>query len=259
MKVKEAIYKIKSNTYFVEYGKLISMNYEIWKPIYENKYLYPYRLQYGEDDKYSKSLFDFRRDNLEKNIPNYNKKIVLNLEFWGKVTAHIKIELNEYSRNEAKVLTGLHFHFSDKQPKFLWNSKFSIPENLDLSEANLKRFLLNQLSKYLYLNGLMAGIQYYYNCDKKDAMFYRKNKYCQNYIESGVSEDIIFKAIKKRFNIDSHVSLLDTVNLVNRIGKQAKIRQVFRYDFSWIWDFDGDIDEIENEFNKSFNTDAIYI
>jgi hypothetical protein len=57
------------------------------------------------------------------------------------------------------------------------------------------------------------------------------------------------KWIKKHFNIASNVSLEDTIKWVNKLGKQKVLITLDRLDYDFMYQCDGDIDEVEAAFD----------
>ena len=72
MKVKEYVYKIESNPLFYELDKLLRTTKEEFynKRLDHNIYLYP---------NYKKQLYQYKVDNISKQLQSYNKQIIFNV------------------------------------------------------------------------------------------------------------------------------------------------------------------------------------
>ena len=234
MRVKEAIFKIKSHPMFYELDRLISLTE---KEFYDKKmdkkfWLYP---------DYSKQVYYFKQDNITRQIPEFSQRI--NFEIGDfEVTAFIRIQVNEYDRKNASIRTQLTFK-CDRICEILWNSNDDLPVNLDLENPvpQLKKIF----KKYVYEEGYWNRLQYYYGCTKKETIWYHKQfKKRDLYIP----KESVFKWIKKNFNIESCLDIDDTIKYVNKHGKQDKLIKLMKFDYSFMWNFDGDIDEVEEVF-----------
>jgi len=134
----------------------------------------------------------------------------------------------------------------------------------ELSKEAINSYINSHyLKTYLYPPGRWRDLQLLYNWKKnnvREAYRYHVNAAEVKNPESYSREDIE-KWILKHFNIN--ISLIyDTdqaVSAVNKLGRQKKVIKLSKYDMSWIYDFDGNCNEIEAEYYNSLESDTIYI
>jgi hypothetical protein len=105
-----------------------------------------------------------------------------------------------------------------------------------------------ELNKYLYADGLFRTLQVTQLWTKDDLK--RHLRYCiANKWDTDVDYKIVEAWVRRNFNIDiTHVDVNEGIRLVNRVGKQKTLMIAHAFDYSFMWDFDGDVDEIEQVF-----------
>lgn len=250
MRVKEAIFKITSHPVFHELDKLASTDVETFKIRYEGK-----RINIYPD--YSQGLWPYRIEKMRKQLPQIEMRYTFQFGEWGKITAFISILANEWFRRNGEIFTSLSFNFTDYRiPKAIYETRFVLPASLDLD--NPEKHLKKILRAYLFEEGFLARLQIKFRLKKSEVAGYYKSFSYYKY-GTGISDSAVYKWVAKHFNIDSDLSIEDTIFYVNKLGKQPKLVRLDRYDHSWIYDFDGDIDEIENEFWETVGDDTIYV
>lgn len=119
-------------------------------------------------------------------------------------------------------------------------------------------------AQFLYAKGFFRDIQLRNSRTKEDAK--RIYKY---WSESGgiktaqaYDDSEMLAWLKRHKNVkslDIDVTLEDALNMFRKHPALAKPMHIARYDGSWVFDFDGDIDEIENEFYSHLQDDTLYI
>lgn len=256
MRLKEMIFKITSHPCYLLLDKLQGMDEDEFTRLYAGKNVYPYRFSKYRDN-YSDSLYQHRLNNLLRQIPKFSARHQFTFGIWGECTLSFGVHAAEWPRGRARVEKGISVDFLDHRPSLLWNLTFTMPDNFDLD--NPIPWIKKELAKHFYPEGILARIQRRYNCDKKETKWYRKNKYTKLYREPEISEDKILKWIKKHFNFDSYVDLDQTIAIVNKCGRQEKLTKIEQYDHSWIFDFDGDVDELESEFWDTIEDNTMYV
>jgi len=176
-------------------------------------------------------------------------------------TYSLRIGLSSYLYDKGLVCR-IHIHTPDRYPRELYGTDWqTIP--ITGSETDINKAVHTHLSKYFWTDGMLARIQYNRNCIKQDALYFLKEYIKVGYFinDGEISESKIQSWVLKRFNIKSYVSIKDTVRIVNRIGKQDEVKEVFGIDYSFMDNFDGDIDDVEsliNEYNP-YNKNIVYV
>ena len=257
MKIREAITKIIQHPIYNELAKVKGCTESEFYKRY-NFQIFEYRHWY-KDDKYSTRLDYYLINKLTKQLPEINCKIEFNYGVWGLVQAYIKVRVNEYDRRGTSIEKCLHFHFVNQcGNRIVWEHKFELSDNFNLN--NPIPALKAMLRPIMFEEGLIALIQHNRNTTKKDAKWWYINHYKPGKLNYGCIDDsTIYKWVKKHFNIDSCLSIEDTINFVNVNGKKDKLTKIEKYDMSWFWNFDGDEGELENEFYATIDNDTIYV
>lgn len=171
---------------------------------------------------------------------------------------------NWYKCNELKFTARVVSHNDDIIYKLNWDRKLHVELCGEDNLWSISRKVEAKLGEFFYYHdSLFSRIQRSYGCLSKDdvrktyAMLLDKQKSSR----IAYSHDEVRSAIERRFNVDILVDdLVKVGNMLAKDGIKYKDKKVIqRYDYSWIFDFDGDIDEIENEFNESLEDNVIYI
>ncbi len=256
MRVRESVTKIMQHPIYMELQKIKNASETEFYRRYNFK-LYEHRQRYGPGDDYSTRADYYLINTFIKQLPQIDCKITFEYGIWGKISAFIKVEVNQYDHN--KIDKRIHFHsVTGSANKILWNHKFELLDNFNL--GNPLPQLKAMLKTVLFECGFIASIQRYESCTKIQSVQYYKNHYAKGKLNYGaIDEDTIYKWIKKHFNIDSYLPIDKTINYVNANGKHATPTKLDKYDHSWIFDFDGDMDDIENEFYNTLDSNTIYI
>jgi len=258
MKLKEAIYKLQSHPMFNEIDKLMQCDYETFNKRW-NFFIYPYALFQPNRERYDRQANIYLPEQWQKYLPEIRQEIIFDYGIFGPVKAIIYVRLNPYSRKKALVEHGIYFDFKNYRSKVLWNyqnnnQRFELPLNFDLD--NPIPGLKSLLKPLFYETGLIAQVQHHYNCNKKDTIFYYKRLVKWS---NELNEDLIYKKILRRFNIESYLDLDTTIKFVNQTGKLDKPTKVEKLDLSSLWYFDGDIEEIEEELDNLIEPGVIYV
>ena len=157
-----------------------------------------------------------------------------------RINGTVRVTISSCEIDDESWLTKLPF-FDGYNFCFLYNGKLS-PDEFD-------KAVIKEINKYMYPDGLFRRIQSYYGCTKEMALlFYKKLKPDLKGI--GYDEYDIEKHISRYYNIDtSHVGIESAIRWINKHGKKFKERVVLmKFDFSFMYSFDGDIDEAEDLF-----------
>jgi hypothetical protein len=165
--------------------------------------------------------------------------------FWGywttiEIDGTVRINLNDCRIDDDTWFRRLPF-IDDWQLNFNYTGK--------LCEENYHQTVIKEINKYLYAPGKFRDIQLYKNCTKSDVKRYYKywmqDKTMQDYDEYEIE-----KHIRRYYNIDiSGVYFQDAINWIQKKGKRFKtLVKLCKFDYSFMWDFDGDIDEAEELF-----------
>jgi hypothetical protein len=259
MRVKEFVHKIKSSVYYGIYADVNNCERDVFEARLLHKYIDegPWR---GKNMRYN-----YIKNMQWRFIPSYNKTLTFQYGEWGNVRVSFTIRHGDEKRLEAGVKARMSVYFCDlrQTPQVIWDNGINaeLPMNLNLDDKSLEKHAKKVLSKLLYEEGFIARLQRYYNRDKK---FVRKTYVAYNNgmkarMEASMDEDKFRKWVLKNFNIESYVSMEDTIQIVNQIGKQENTRRVERMDMSWFNDFDGDIDELEEEYFGRLDSGVLYI
>lgn len=148
--------------------------------------------------------------------------------------------------------------------KLNWDRKLHVDLDGEDNEWSIGRKVEAKLSEFFYYhNSLFSRIQRAYNCLSKDDV---RRTYVvlldkQKHSRVAYCHDQVRKAIERRFNVEIWVDdLVKVGNMLAKGGIKYKDKKIIeRYDYRWIFDFDGDIDEIEAEFNDSLVDNVIYV
>jgi len=121
--------------------------------------------------------------------------------------------------------------------------------NGKIDSASIEKAVRAEMEKYLYAPGLFRDIQVLQLLNKKDTLreykYYIQHRKPIAYLDSDIE-----KFLKKKFNItfEFEVGLQNAIKWANLHGKQDKLVHLCHYDSRWMLDFDGDVDEVEDEF-----------
>lgn len=253
MRVHNLISNIEKSFEYCELKKLESVNTEAE---YEAKrYAINYNLYPTDKRGYFKSRYQYLYDNFERKL-EYENKVSFSYGVWGDVTATLVVR---YSRYEKRVYTAVSYYFHDLRgtPKAIWEkNSFVLPLNMNFNKPlpTAKKIL----QKVLIESGYLAELQLRKNIKLDEVKtYYQKLMNYQRPVK--ISGNDFYKSVKKRFNIDSYLSIDETIKAVNKLGKRDTLTKLQKYNSSWIFDFDGDIDELESEFYDTQEQDTIYI
>lgn len=255
MRVKQLLENITENQYFQKAKELINLNEEDYKAHYCYK-MYEQRWRWPDDNysginRYYFMLCGLRKRVREKHI-NFSIKVKLDCY---DITIHVwSQDWLDYNKASAEVKMSISDSIS------MHESYIEVlPVSVDLNR--IREYADRVIKERYWTEGFMHKIQGYYGCDKKMTVWYYKQflkdtKYLQAY-----DEEKSLRKIKKRFNINSHIGIADTITLVNKIGKQPSMKDVYRFDMSFMDYFDGDIDELESAMHDANPMDGntIYI
>jgi hypothetical protein len=132
--------------------------------------------------------------------------------------------------------------------------RFSVvpPKNMPLTEENIIKFVLKYCDDNVFYKGKWGELQKWLRIDKallKEQLRWAiKNKKSPSWEELQEQEEKKLKWIKKHFNIDSNLDLELTIKWVNKLGKQQTPITLCKMDYDFMYDHDGDIDELEEVF-----------
>ena len=135
-----------------------------------------------------------------------------------------------------------------------------------ISEELISRAVLNEIEKALFAPGKWRDIQI--SQFKHKASVIRMYKYyLENYkpkYYQAYDEDEMLAWLKRHknvldYNSFSGLTLDSVVNLFRTHKGLDKPMKIAKYSFSWIYDFDGDVDEIETEYYNSLEEQTIYV
>lgn len=134
--------------------------------------------------------------------------------------------------------------------------RFSLvpPGNMELTPDNIVRFIFDYVhSTVFYPDGYYKDLQMYYCLTKDTLKNYLKDNRIKEY--NAILEREIYDWIARRFNLGVSTWPIDkAVELVNKLGKQPKYTPVYKFDSSFMWNFDGDINEAEALFYEEYET-----
>jgi hypothetical protein len=88
-------------------------------------------------------------------------------------------------------------------------------------------------------------------CSKKDVKRIYKND--MKRILSSYNEDVVRKWIRRKFNVESDLDINLLIKWVNENGRQKKLVNLMKMDYSFTYDFEGNIDEVESAFWEEMN------
>jgi hypothetical protein len=253
MRVHNLIHKIK-NSY--AYKRILELeNTRTETDFAAKKYNAEYNLYPSDERGYFKSRYMYLYDMFERELC-YHNKVRFQYGIWGEVTANFTVKWSRYERNiQARV--SFYFHDLRGTPKAIWESNsFEMPLNTNF--CNPKKCAIKILRSKLIEEGYFAEKQLRMNCYIKELKSYYIKLMNYQYPVK-ISDKDFYKAVKRRFNVDSFLSIEDTARIINRIGRQDKMVKLEKYDSSWIFDFDGDIDELEREFYDTQEENVIYV
>lgn len=121
------------------------------------------------------------------------------------------------------------------------------------------------MDKYLYKQGRWQTLQLSYRWSKADVI--RNYKYnIENFKPkywSAYDESEMLAWLKRHKNLIDYDGLRLDIGTVVRFFRKhpgfTKPTKLAKYDHSWIFDFDGDVDEIESEYYNSLEDNTFYI
>lgn len=154
----------------------------------------------------------------------------------------------------------IHIKPNNKNAQFFGRYDQHHMEGMEWSKEGLIAKVEKIIRSRLLGTGFFARVQLYYGIPKeqlpeKIKMLYKAEKNC------GVEINQLHKWIRRNFNIDGS-DIWDEkklVEAVNTHGRQPRLVRLAYYDASWFNDFEGDLDELEEEFYKHIEKDTIYL
>ena len=162
---------------------------------------------------------------------------------WGfhvdiRINGIIKINISSCGL-EDRTYNKLLF-FDDYNYNFLYNGKLDID--------CYKKAVINEIEKRLFAPGLFRTIQSIHGITKKDVPRYYK--LYKPDLKKDYDEEDIIKHIRKYYNIDiTNVYFESAIRWINKNKTRYKeLMVMLRFDYSFIYDFEGDIDEAEGYF-----------
>ena len=238
MKIKEFKHKIISTSYFQELKKHLAINADTFYKRRLNASVYLFKWKDGKDNYTSGSVYQHITDNLLRHIPTFKSKGVLEYGLF-EIEYSIGISVSRYSSKTPAIEARLHFK--------VLNEYIDI-DLLDTDNlSDIDKLVIGYVSQYIYLPeiAIFHGLQFIHWCSKDMAKFWHKNT-----SNKRNNDNYIIKWIEKHFNITGCNCIETLKRVVNRVGRQAQLTTIRRFDTSFMWSFDGDIDELENEFNE---------
>jgi hypothetical protein len=213
-----------------------------------------YKFQLHPFPYYTKSRLDYLFDKLALDL-RFEKKTEIEYGIWGRIKVTISGGIGRHwSLVEPTVGVSLHFLDLRGTPRAIKDT--NIPDN-----ANLKRpeqWIHQLLATMLFKEGYVAELQLRRDCLKNEV-----HKHYQPLMDYknpvAYDEDKSIKKIEKRYNVKSYLSVESTVKVVNQIGKQTVLKTLTAYDNSWFDYFDGDVDELEEQYYGSLEENTIYV
>lgn len=217
---------------------------------YQEKY--KYQLQVYPD--WFKNRMEYLFDKLSFDL-RFDKQYEFDYGVWGRVKLTINGGFGRYWRQcEPKISVNLYFKDLGYTPKAV--KDFVIPDNANLCKP--EQWIKNLLKTMIIEEGYFAELQL-----RRNLLVNEIHKWAlplMNYKHPvSFDADKSIKKIEKRYNVKSYVSIESTVNIVNKIGKQTELVKIAAYDFSWTKDFDGDVDDLEEEFYNTQEKNTIYV
>ena len=162
-----------------------------------------------------------------------------------------------HSRVDGKFL------FTDSENPFERSLQYNGNLSIDVVDEFVKNYIERTL---LYPKGYFRNIQENKQCSKERAKWYYKiwqqrerEKISQTYHDEN---ELIYKWIKRNFNIESneYIGIDRTISFVNKRGRYNKL--VVLETFNYSYEGDGDIDELESDFNEymdSFEKNTVFV
>jgi hypothetical protein len=259
MKAISLIQKAKSNKYFLEFDRLCSLDAKQHEAESRKKE-YPKQVITARNKNGNiwdtQTKYNYILRSLKMQMIKYSEVYFFNCGIYSDIQADIYMQYSEY-RNDERVILKVSFYL----PKTSQRYTMQLPNNFNLknTEPGLKKLLQTQL----YTEGNIALIQYNKNITKEGAKSWFKiylQKKCF-FTYSEICHDKVQKWIEKNFNIESYFDLDKTIDIVNKLGKRAEKTIVQGIDLDFMQYFDGDIDEIEDEFYAAnpIRENVIYI
>lgn len=145
--------------------------------------------------------------------------------------------------------------------------------NVPFEKAAISPLIQRFHQRYFYPAGtVLHTIQERYKLNKADAVrkliearkelatIPRQSR--EDILGSRAAQRALIKRLKKHFNLK--YDLLDELTErsfteLTRLGRRDRLTSIQKYDASWVFDFDGDCDEMESEFYDSLQEDTIYV
>ena len=144
-------------------------------------------------------------------------------------------------------------HFPNRNPFLEWGGE--IKRSFEYSGIISEEKINEQVEKfitanYIYPKGVFRDMQLANCCSKKKVkqIYKRANRCLLAY-----NEDVVRKWIRRKFNVESHLDINLLIKWVNKNGRQKKLVNLMKMDYSFMYDFEGNIDEAESVFWEEMN------
>lgn len=172
-----------------------------------------------------------------------------------------KIGLSNYLYDK-KIDCHIWIKTPSRYPKQLYSEDWQkIP--LTGKEKDLDKAVKTHLLKYFFDSDMPSVIQWRNNCTKQDVLCYLKSHIsAKSFYSFGcIDEDRFAKWAKRKCNVISYVGMEKTASILKKIGKQVEEKIIYGFDFGFAYNFDGNIDELENEFYEAnpMSKNVIYV
>lgn len=148
--------------------------------------------------------------------------------------------------------------------KLNWDGLLKIDLHREDDIKSIKAKVEAKIKEYFYPSMSIFGkVQQLYGDKNKASAKQTYKLLLQKEKEARVDycHDEVRRALERRFNVEIWVDNLRKVgDMLAKSGIKYKEKTpIERYDYSWIFDFDGDCDELEVEFYESVDNQIIYI
>jgi len=258
MKTKSLIQRAQSNIYYKEFDRLCSLSSEQYEAESRKKE-FPRKIVtlrttsgavWDQSTKYNYIL-----RSLKLKMLKYSNCFEFNCGIYSDIQCSINLKYSEY-RNDKRAKVEVSFYIPETSQRYT----FEAPENLILTDLEVLKKLLQT---EVFTDGLIALIQLNKRTDKQEAKnwfkIYLQKKYFFEF--PTICHDKIQNWIKRKFKIDSYFDINKTIEVVNQIGRQKALTFLRSVDTSFIYDFDGDVDELEGAIYEAnpINENIIYI
>lgn len=148
--------------------------------------------------------------------------------------------------------------------KLNWNGELKVELDREDNEFSIGKKISETLNlKFYHHNSLFGRIQQHYGCKNKGGVvsYYEAMLSREKDSKAPYCHDQVRRFLERKFNVEIwHDDLRRIGKMLVKDGIKYKEKRIIqKYDHSWIFGFDGDVDEIEEEFINSLEDNVIYI